>query len=88
MANTSITFNTIGHGHTSASLTFQGCLDEVRILEEALSWGQVQGIYNSNDPNAIPPRTLHHRYDGDFADSSGSGRDGFGRASYLMRRSP
>ncbi|BCX50297.1 hypothetical protein HAHE_42050 [Haloferula helveola] len=75
--DSSFRINSIGQGYTSGlDYTFQGILDEVRVFEGAITPTQIDGLYASNDPDAVQPRTLHHRYDGDYTDASAGGRDG------------
>lgn len=68
----------IGSAYPAANgFDFRGRLDEVWIFDEAISAAKVSALYASNNPNAVPAYAgFHHRYDGNFNDSSGAGNNG------------
>ena len=75
---TGFTVDTIGEAYPATNdFDFNGQIDEMWIFDETLTAAKVAGLYNSNDPNALPTYNgFHHRYDGNFADSSGAGNGG------------
>lgn len=75
---TGFTVDTIGEAYTAGNdFDFHGQIDEMWIFDETLTAAKVAGLYSSNDPNALPSYSgFHHRYDGNFSDSSSAGNDG------------
>lgn len=75
---TDFTIDTIGAAYTSGSdFDFHGQIDEMWIFDETLTAAKVAGLYSANDPDAPASYGgFHHRYDGNFSDSSGAGNGG------------
>ena len=72
--STVFTFNTIGEAYSGTGFDMDGLIDEVWIHDETLGAGQVKALYQKNDAAAqLPFSGFHHRYDGNFNDSGGSG---------------
>lgn len=76
--STGFIIDTIGEAYDSNSdFDFHGQIDEFWIFDEAIGAGAVGALYSSNNPAAGPPYAgFHHRYDGDYSDSSGAGNHG------------
>ena len=75
--STVFTINTIGEAYSGTGFDVDGLIDEVWIHDETLGPGQVGALYQENDAAApLSFSGFHHRYDGNFTDSGGSGVNG------------
>lgn len=75
---TGFTLNSIGEAYTAPSdFDFNGQIDEMWIFDEALGAPAVNALFQSNDIQSVPGFAgFHHRYDGNFSDSSPAGNHG------------
>ncbi len=87
---TGFTCDTIGEAYTTGGdYDFHGQIDEMWIFDEALSSTRVAALCSSNNADGPPPYAgFHHRYDGNFSDSSGAGNNGTAAGSASITTDP
>jgi hypothetical protein len=87
---TQFTIDTIGEAYVSTNdFDFNGQIDEVWIYDEALAGTAVRSLFQSNDASALPAYAgFHHRYDGNFADSSSAGNNGTANGAATITTDP
>ncbi|BCU77034.1 LamG-like jellyroll fold domain-containing protein [Luteolibacter sp. LG18] len=87
---TGFTVDTIGEAYLAANdFDFNGQMDEVWIYDEALGASAVNALFQFNDSNATPAYTgFHHRYDGNFTDSTSAGNGGTPQGSAGITSDP
>jgi len=87
---TGFTVDTIGEAYLAANdYDFNGQMDEVWIYDEALGASAINALFQFNDSNATPAYAgFHHRYNGDFTDSSGAGNNGVAQGTAAITTDP
>jgi len=87
---TEFTFDTIGEAYNSSSdYDFNGQIDEVWVYDEALAATAVRSLFQSNDATASPAYAgFHHRYDGNFNDSSSAENNGTANGAATITTDP
>jgi hypothetical protein len=87
---TEFIIDTIGEAYVSTSdYDFNGQIDEVWIYDEALAATAVRSLFQSNDSTAPPAYAgFHHRYDGNFNDSSSAANHGTAAGAAAITTDP
>ena len=81
--------DTIGEAYSAGGLDFNGQIDEVWIYDEAINSAAVNALYQLNDATAAPAYAgFHHRYDGNFNDSSAAGNNGTAAGTAAVTTDP
>ena len=91
--NTNFLYDTIGEAYnlntTSNDFDFHGEIDEVWVFDEAVSATEINSLFTSNTTSLVnEAKTLHHRYDGNFNDSSGQSNTGIPAGAAAITTTP